>query len=206
VSFLDESHVLGSATLVFAAAAATIVLVFLVKRPPLGSATKAWLFFGIGVLPIAAAFTGNVAGYQVSKRREFCASCHPMAPYVQDAADVGSTTLASFHSRNRHIGDESCYTCHRDYRWMGGIVTKLVGMRHLWAYYTKYAWAKTSLPLRLYRPFPSTNCKQCHSMRLPGFRDEPEHAAVAGELAASSMSCVESGCHGPAHPKKGASP
>lgn len=202
MSLFDESRVLALATVLLAAAAASILLIFLVRRPALIGATKVWLLFGIGVLPIAAAFTGNVAGFEVSKRREFCASCHPMLPYTRDAADTASTTLASLHSRNRHMGEESCYTCHRDYRWLGGVTTKLVGMRHLFAYYTKYARAKEPPPIQLYKPFPSSNCTQCHSTRLPGFRDEPEHAAIAEELTSGAIGCTSAGCHGPAHSTK----
>ncbi len=118
-----------------------------------------------------------------------------MAPYSADAADRESATVAAMHSRNRAFGDESCYTCHRDYGLFGTVTTKLGGFRHAWAYYVT-GWER---PLELHRPYANEACTRCHSMTLAGFRDEPEHGAVGEELARGSVSCVASGCHGPAH-------
>lgn len=143
------------ATVAAAAAAALILVWFLAARPPLVWATKLWLLFGAGVLPIGAALLGNVAGFETTKERRFCASCHLMQPFTEDAADRESTSLASMHSRNARFGGESCYVCHADYGLFGA---------------------------------------------LPGFADDPEHAAVAEELAKGAIGCATSGCHGPAHP------
>ncbi|MBI4508893.1 MAG: NapC/NirT family cytochrome c [Deltaproteobacteria bacterium] len=192
---MDLHRLLALATLVSAGAAAVILLVFLIRRPPLSTATKAWLFLGIGVFPIATAFTGNVAGYQWTKQREFCSSCHLMVPYAKDAESAESTSLTAMHSRNHLLGEESCYNCHRDYRLFGAVTTKLTGMRHLYSALT-HPPAKP----RLFKPFPSGNCVQCHSTRLTGFQDEPEHGTVAEEIKAGTVDCVASGCHGPAHP------
>jgi cytochrome c-type protein NapC len=188
-----------------AGAGAVILIVYLIRRPPLGGAVKVWLFLGIGILPVCAALLGNLAGYETSKKRTFCASCHTMTRHVTDAADPESTSLASFHSRNDRFGDESCFVCHQDYGMFGSVTTKLTGLKHLWAYQRRYADGHEPAPgeIALYRPFPNGNCTQCHSTTLPGFRDEPEHGAVEADLASGAIGCAAEGCHGPAHPAPG---
>jgi cytochrome c-type protein NapC len=39
-----------------------------------------------------------------------------MGPYVRDAEDPGSQSLAAIHSRNNRFGEQSCYVCHADYK------------------------------------------------------------------------------------------
>ena len=184
------------ATVIVAAAAATMLIAFLIKRPSLNGAVKIWLFFAIGALPIAAAMVGNVAGYERTKQRGFCAGCHEMVGHTSDAADRASTTLAAMHSRNTAFGGESCYECHRDYGLFGAVTTKMDGMKHMWAHYTRDPKA----PLHLYKPFPNSNCMQCHSTTLPGWKDEPEHQAVMDDIASGKTGCASKGCHGPVHP------
>jgi cytochrome c-type protein NapC len=191
----EGSRILWWVAIACAATAATILIAYLVRRPPLTAAVKLLLFFGVGALPIGAAVSGNLVGYEVSKRRTFCASCHTMLPYTRDAASFASRTLAALHSRNHRFGDESCYVCHRDYGLFGGMTTKLDGLQHVRTYYLGTPPARP----RLYRPYPNANCVHCHSMTLPGFQDEPEHAAVAEELRRDEIGCASDGCHGPAH-------
>ncbi len=200
---MDLLRPLTAVSLGCAAISAVLLLWYLLRRPPLTAATKVSLLLGIGVLPVTAALTGNVVGYEVTKRAAFCASCHTMAPHIRDAADPESASLAAFHSRNRSFGEESCYTCHRDYQLFGAVTTKLKGMRHLWAFYTS---DKNPKDLHLYAPFPNGNCTWCHSTSLPGWNEEPEHAAMLEEIRSGATSCASDGCHGPVHPKEGASP
>lgn len=201
----EISHLLVPIALGCTTLAAAILLAYLIRRPPLRSSAKVWLLFGVGILPIGAALTGNIVGYETSKTRAFCASCHTMTSYTVDAASPDSTSLASFHSRNRTFGNESCYVCHQDYGLFGTVTTKLNGLRHLWVFQTRYAGGHTPGPdeIHLYRPFPNSNCTQCHSTTLPGFRDEPEHGAVEADLASGAVSCATEGCHGPVHPARG---
>lgn len=191
-------RVLVGSTVALAGISALILVVFLVRRPPLGGMTKAWLLMGIGVLSPLAALAGNIVGFEASKRREFCGSCHTMTPYVADAADSGSKTLAAFHSRNEHQGEVSCYVCHKNYGLFASATTKVRGFRHLWAYYTH-----PDRPPKLYSPYLNRRCTECHSMTLPGFDDEPEHATIKTELRAGTTSCVTAGCHAPVHPSTG---
>jgi hypothetical protein len=194
---------LTAAALVCAAGAAAILLWYLVRRPPLGPTTKVALLFGFGVLPLGAALSGNLVGFEETTTRAFCGSCHTMEPYTDDAADPASVTLAAMHSRNEHFGPRSCYTCHSDYGMFGTVATKINGLRHVWMYYTEYRSIpiEESLPrIEIYAPIPNYTCTRCHSTTLPGWSEVPDHVALSGELRDGRVSCTSDGCHGPAHP------
>src|SRR5689334_6016078 len=120
--------------LVSASFAVTLLGWFLIRRPSLGGMTKLMLLFGLGVFPIATAATGNVAGYEATKARGFCGSCHVMKPWTEDSDDRTSKTLASRHARNPMFGEENCYMCHADYGQLGAVTTKIGGMRHVYEY------------------------------------------------------------------------
>ena len=118
--------------------AAIILIVYLVRRPPLVGVTKVWLFLGLGVFPIGVAAAGNYQGFEATKERKFCGSCHVMIPHASDSNDLQSGSLASRHARNKLFGDTNCYVCHADYGMYGTIVTKMGGMRHVWLYVTEF--------------------------------------------------------------------
>lgn len=186
-----------------AACAAGILVWFLIRKPGLGRGTKIAMLFGIGIFPISAAFTGNLAGYQRTMERSFCGSCHSMGPYVADSNDPESNTLPAIHSRNQLFGEQNCYTCHEDYGMFGTVVTKLSGMRHVWEYYTEYRSVPMDeflLRVKLYAPYPNSNCTHCHSMTPPMWRSIPEHASALELIQSGELSCASAGCHGPAHP------
>ncbi|WP_428266078.1 NapC/NirT family cytochrome c [Haliangium sp.] len=200
---LSGLSLLAWAALACALPAAGILIWFLLRRPPLTAAIKILLLFGIGVLPIGAALTGNLAGYQRTTQRGFCGSCHTMGPYARDSADPTSTSLAAMHARSHQFGDRNCYMCHADYGMFGTVSTKLAGMRHVWEYFAEFRSipVEEALPLvHLYRPYPNANCMQCHSTTLPGWNEVADHQAAAELIRAGELSCVGEGCHGPAHP------
>jgi cytochrome c-type protein NapC len=150
---------------------------------------------------------GNVQGYEATKKRSFCGSCHVMALHAADSNDPKSGSLASRHARNAVFGAENCYACHADYGMFGTIATKIGGMRHVWLYYTRYRKmpieeAKTSIHLRA--PYPNENCIQCHSTRDDLWLQKPDHKASLEDVRAGRMSCASAGCHGLAHPFFGA--
>jgi cytochrome c-type protein NapC len=189
---------LGSATF-----AAVILIACLVLRPKVGPALMAWLFLGLGALPISAAVSGNIQNYETTKKRSFCASCHVMGPWTIDAADPTSHSLAARHSRNALFGDESCYVCHADYGMFGTVTTKLGGMRHVWEYYTRYRTVPTAeaIPtIHLYEPYRNQNCMQCHSTSNQLWREVPDHKASLEDVQRGTLSCASAGCHGFAHP------
>jgi len=187
-----------------AAIAAAILIWFLIKRPVLGGATKILLLLGLGVFPIATAGTGNVAGYQASKQRSFCGSCHVMEPWTDDSDDPDSQTLAARHARNDEFGDHNCYACHADYGQFGTVTTKIGGMRHVYEYvlggYRELTKEEAVRDIRIKAPFPSSNCTHCHSTSTQIWRDQPDHAGMELELRTGEVGCIGEGCHGPAHP------
>ena len=193
---------LTAIALACAVVAALLLIYYLIKRPPLHTPTKLLLLAGLGVFPILAAGSGNYAGFEQTTKREFCNGCHVMEPWVNDAEDRASTSLASMHTRNELFGDRSCYTCHADYGMYGTVATKLNGLHHVAAYIRTYRDVPVERALatiRPYRAYPNRNCTHCHSATLPGFAAIPDHRSL-GQPGRADPSCVSGGCHGPAHP------
>lgn len=192
-----------AAALLCGASAAVLALWFLVRRPPLTRTTKLVLFAAIGVLPLATAGTGNVAGYEATKARRFCGSCHVMTPYQADSEDPRSATLAARHARNALFGDDNCYACHADYGMFGTVVTKLGGMRHVYEYtlhYRNMSLAEAREKIHIRTPFQNATCMHCHSTRGASWNAVVDHASIAERVRAGEVSCASPGCHGPAHP------
>jgi cytochrome c-type protein NapC len=186
-----------------AAVAALLLVWYLIARPALTTATKVLLLLGIGVLPVATAANGNVAGYHATKTRTFCSSCHVMTPFGDDSSNPTSTSLAARHGRNEAFGDENCYTCHADYGMFGTITTKIGGMRHVYEYTLNFhqLTLDEALPqIHLRSPFPNATCMRCHSTATPGWKRVGDHESLIDRLRAGSVSCASDGCHGPAHP------
>jgi cytochrome c-type protein NapC len=205
------SHPFLAAAVACAAASALLMLWYLVRRPALTHATKIVLLLGIGVLPLATAATGNVAGFEATKQRSFCGSCHVMTPYRTDSEDPASTTLAARHARNAMFGDENCYACHANAGRFGTIVTKLGGLRHVYEYtlhYRNMSLEEAREKIHIREPFQNSTCMHCHSTQGPTWNAVKEHASLLESLRDGRVSCASAGCHGPAHPfsKLGARP
>jgi nitrate/TMAO reductase-like tetraheme cytochrome c subunit len=187
-----------------AAAASALTLVwYLVRRPPLTRATRIALLLGIGVLPLITAGSGNLHGYQATKSRRFCGSCHVMSPYQLDSDDPHSTTLAARHARNPELGDDNCYYCHADYGMFGTVTTKIGGMRHVYENLTHYrgmSLAEAREKIRLRGRFHNETCMQCHSTTVPDWLEIDGHRSALDEIRTGQTSCTSAGCHGPAHP------
>jgi cytochrome c-type protein NapC len=184
--------------------AAAILVSYLAFHPPLVRATKLWLLLGLGVFPIGAAFAGNVQGFEATKQRSFCGSCHVMALHQQDSDDPASGSLAARHARNAMFGDVNCYVCHADYGMFGTVMTKAGGLRHVWLYLTEYrntslAEAKKTIRLRAPERM-NDNCMECHSTRDTLWLRLPDHKAALDDVRAGRVSCASEGCHGFAHP------
>jgi cytochrome c-type protein NapC len=186
-----------------AAIAVGILVVYLVRRPPLTPTTRVLLLAGLGVFPIGLAGSGNIAGYEATKQRAFCGSCHVMIPHVSDSGDPKSLSLASRHGRNKLFGAENCYVCHADYGMYGTVTTKLGGLKHVWMYYTEYrnvSLEDAKKTIHLYKPYPNSNCMQCHSTENAVWMKRSDHASSLDDVRAGKVSCASVGCHGYAHP------
>lgn len=189
--------------LVCAALAATILIAFLVRRPPLIGSTKLWLLFGLGIFPLGVAMAGNVEGFHATQQRHFCGSCHVMIPHASDSEDPQSPSLASRHARNPLFGEENCYVCHADYGMFGTVLTKMGGMRHVYEYVTHYrnvSLETAKETIHLYKPYPNANCMQCHTTKLDLWGKVPDHKSSLTEVREGRVSCASAGCHGFAHP------
>ncbi len=201
---IDEHNILSVVALVCAAAAAAILVWYLVRRPALEQrATKLWLLAGLGVLPIASAGSANVQGYKATQHREFCGSCHVMGPHQQDSEDPASRSLAAIHARNPYFGKDNCYTCHADYGAFGTVMTKIGGMRHVYLYLTEFhsmSLEEAKHKIHLVKPYPNGNCMQCHTTTAPKWSAVPDHASARAEVLSNQVSCASKGCHGVAHP------
>jgi nitrate/TMAO reductase-like tetraheme cytochrome c subunit len=187
-----------------AAASAAILVWFLWRRPALGGMTKLLLLAGLGAFPLTTAATGNLVGYEASKDRSFCGSCHVMTPWTDDSDDVHSQTLAARHARNPTFGAQNCYTCHADYGMFGTITTKIAGLGHVYQY-TVGGWYKVPVEeavrtIHISKPYPNHNCMQCHTTRTAGWLERVDHARMVEEVRSGQVSCASEGCHGPVHP------
>jgi cytochrome c-type protein NapC len=190
-------------SLVCAIVAAAILVTYLVRRPQLSGHVKVWLFLGLGVFPISAAMSGNIQGYETTKQRTFCASCHVMSPETSDSDNAMGMSLSSRHGRNALFGAENCYVCHADYGMFGTVTTKFGGLKHVWMYYTRYANVsaeEAKKTIRLYKPYPNDSCMQCHSTTVELWDSVPDHHAALDAVRADRLSCASTGCHGFAHP------
>jgi nitrate/TMAO reductase-like tetraheme cytochrome c subunit len=190
--------------LCLAALSAAILVTYLVVRPALVRSTKLWLLLGLGILPIGAAFAGNVQGFEATKDRAFCGSCHLMSLHQKDSEDRSSNSLAARHARNAYFGSDNCYACHANYGMFGTIVTKAGGLRHVWLDVTEY-WS-TSLEeakktIKLKDPQQMNgNCMRCHSTEDALWLKVADHRGSLEDERAGRVSCASEGCHGLAHP------
>jgi nitrate/TMAO reductase-like tetraheme cytochrome c subunit len=173
---------------------------YLVRRPHLNRLTKTMLLLGLGVFPLIVSLTGNIASFEYTLTRSFCGSCHVMGPYLRDAEDPKSNSLAAMHSRNHKFGENSCYTCHADYQMFGAITTKQNGMKHLFKYITEYADTgpdgEGGPTIHLYKPFKSEACMQCHSTSAKRYLEQ--HADTVEQIRSGEVNCID--CHDDIHP------
>jgi cytochrome c-type protein NapC len=183
--------------------AASILLMHLVRRPPLGPNTRLWLLLGLGVFPIGSAGTANIAGFKATQSRKFCGSCHVMEPHAHDSEDPSSTSLAAIHARNETFGKDNCYSCHEDYGMYGYVLTKAGGMRHVYLYLKDFRdmpIEQSKHAIRIRRPLPNDNCMACHTTTAPGWLSIGDHASSLERVRSGAVACASPGCHGYAHP------
>lgn len=200
---IDEHNILQLATLACAGLAAVLLIGYLIRRPPLTATSKMLLLLCLGVLPLGAGLGANVAGYKATQHRAFCGSCHVMIPHASNSEDPKSNSLAAIHARNPFFGKDNCYTCHADYGMFGTVFTKLGGMRHVYLYVTQFrnmSLEEAKHEIHLLKPYPNTNCMQCHTTEAPGWNRIPDHASAKDDVVANRIGCSSRGCHGVAHP------
>ena len=134
---VEHASWLGFVVLGSAAAAAAILVWYLVKRPPIDTHVKLWLLLGLGVFPVLAAASSTVSGMEATTHREFCGSCHVMDSHFRNAIDpAGAITGRSPHAQSlfRRARAATCVTptlrhvrLRFDQSWQG--------LRHVYEYY-----------------------------------------------------------------------
>lgn len=195
---------LGLFAIACAASSAAILVVYLIRRPRLVGATKVWLLLGLGIFPVGTALAGNIVGFEETKKRTFCGSCHVMTAHTFDSDDPKSVTLSSRHGRNKLFGGENCYVCHADYGIYGTVVTKMGGMGHVWNYYLggyhSISMDEAKRTIHIKKPYPNENCMQCHSTTTELWMKTSDHRASLDDVRSDRVSCASGGCHGLAHP------
>jgi len=194
---------MASIAIVCSLVAAALLAWFYLRRPELTGQVKFLLLLGFGVFPIGAATTGNVAGFEHTKHRSFCGSCHVMTPYLLDSDDPASHTLAAAHARNEAFGRDSCYECHQDYGAFSTVMTKIGGMKHVYHYYTHYrnVDVRTAVfEIDLYKPMANASCMRCHSTQVGSWLAVGDHRSALEALRSGEVGCASVGCHGPSHP------
>jgi nitrate/TMAO reductase-like tetraheme cytochrome c subunit len=200
----SEISPLGIATLTMAAIAALLLLHHLLFRPPLTTATRIRLLLGLGIFPAATATLNTAEGMHRTSTREFCGSCHVMEKHLADVNDLSSTSLAARHGRNSFIGESNCYSCHANYGMNGYPLTKLTALKHVYMYYfagyRRMPLERAVSQIKISKPYPNSNCVQCHSGRLESWRNVREHAAAIDDIEAGRVACASAGCHGYSHP------
>jgi cytochrome c-type protein NapC len=196
----STEQLLKAIALASAALSLLICVWYVVRRPHLNRITKSMLLLALGAFPLIVSLTGNIASFEYTLSRPFCGSCHVMGPYLRDAEDPKSNSLAAIHSRNHKFGEMSCYTCHADYQMFGAITTKQNGMKHLFKYLTEYASTgpdgEGGPAIHLYKPFQSGACMQCHSTMAKKYVET--HADSLEAISSGEMNCID--CHNDIHP------
>lgn len=127
----------------------------------------------------------------MSKKTEFCLSCHEMHPHGSTL--LNPETLAGKHFANRYVPRESaCYTCHTEYTMYGGLAAKMKGLQHLIVHYR----GGLGDPIKTYDPYKNRECLHCHE-GATSFDEAIGHGDELESFRADTVSCLK--CHNPAH-------
>jgi len=193
-----ETEPLTVVALACAALSTVLVLWYLLRRPLLNRSTKIVLLFAIGLFPLGTAMTGNYAGFEATKERRFCGSCHVMTPIVADLTKEGDTLAATHYQRGLVSHEQACFVCHSGYGIWGTLDAKLAGVRHM----MKTATRSYTFPIEHHGPFDIDSCLNCHAQAAT-FRavDAHKDPDTQQALYKREMGCTGV-CHLAAHPEE----
>ena len=192
---------LGPTTLLYLFIGVSILMVALVVVRPnitLTRGGKQLAFIVLFVLPVLVASMGAAEQMRRTEQTQFCLSCHIMEPYGRSLRVDDPTYLPAAHFQNARIPrDQACYTCHTDYVLYGPLLSKLRGLRHIYAQYL----GGVQMPIRLYTPYNNRECLYCHA-GARSFEGGAVHNAdpsIMASIRSNELSCVSSGCHSNVH-------
>jgi hypothetical protein len=157
---------------------------------------KILAFVALFALPVMAAWTGFSEHMDRAESTQFCLSCHVMGDFGKTLYIDDPSFIPAAHFQNNRIPrDRACYTCHTEYTMFGGVKAKVRGLRHLYVQYI--VGAPKPEAIKLYDPFPNSECLHCHlGARI--FEQASPHNKTAGlldSIKSNKLSCVSSGCH-----------
>ncbi len=184
-----------TALLTALALVAILLVILVMRRPGLTAAAggKALAFVAFFLLPGLVTSLGVRKHVELSKKTEFCLSCHIMEPYGKSLrADDSESLVASHFQNNRIPRDEACFTCHTTYTMFGDTKAKLTGLKHVWINYIGTKPDK----IELYSPYNNRECLHCHA-GARSYEENEMHADDLQDLAAGKTSCLE--CHATVH-------
>ncbi len=171
-----------------------LILVEFLFRDRLQRSTYHWLLLlGLWVFPGLSLLGTTTTFLEETTTVRSCASCHVMAPFINDMQNPDSMTLAARHYKNRWIPDRQCYTCHTDYGVHGALAAKHDAARH-WFHYVTGTWQE---PIRYRGTYPNTNCLSCHA-GAQKFERVSSHTTLMSDLVSNHVGCIS--CHGLPHP------
>lgn len=171
-----------------------VFLFFRHKKTAIETKFKLQLLAGAAVLPLLTLYFSNNALLESMKEDQFCGSCHTMTPFIQSLKASEETSLAAKHAQHNWIREKRCYTCHTDYQILGGVKSKIRGLRHLYAFYSGHADRRP----KLYKPYQNSQCLSCHR-GVASYEEVAIHKEMSDGLVKNEISCLN--CHGPAHPQ-----
>jgi nitrate/TMAO reductase-like tetraheme cytochrome c subunit len=167
------------------------LIILVVRRPSLTGHRIGQSLIFLAFLPLPGLFfvQGLERHIELSKRTEFCISCHVMRPYGKSLLIDDQDYLPAAHFQNRRIpADEACFTCHTSYTMYGDWMAKFRGLRHTWV---NYLGTVPDQP-QLYDPYLNRECLHCH-VGARSFEENEMHVDVRAELESDEISCLE--CH-----------
>lgn len=187
----------SSAPLLAGLAAITIVLIgaILLRPSVLWNPAGRVLIFAVFLpLPILQTWVGSQEHLEMSKRTEFCLSCHAMQDYGKTLLLDESDYLPAAHFQNRRIpAGYACFTCHTSYTMYGDLEAKIRGLRHVWVNY----FGTIPDELHLYEPYSNRECLHCHA-GARSFEEGDLHVDEREAIENDETSCLE--CHDMTHP------
>lgn len=154
-------------------------------------------FSGVLLLPIFAYVVGDLHLLEMSKKVEFCGSCHETMSPIVEAMRSDTEYLSSFHYRRGAVPHESaCYRCHSGYGLLGDTKAKTAGVMHMVRTITR----SYEFPLQKVGTFDIQSCLDCHAQAAP-FRAQEAHQDpdLQQALIAGEMGCTGA-CHADPHP------
>ncbi len=178
-----------------------VVDLYLFIRPSTTSAPGGRLlaFIGLLMLPVLVVVSATSRHMDVSKRTDYCLSCHEMETHGKSLLVDDEEFVPAAHFQNKRIPrDHACYTCHTEYTMYGDVSSKVRGLRNVITHY--FGTAPDTLHLR--QKYQNRECLHCHEGGRQFLEAGPHQGPQRMDsLLTDKISCISSGCHDVLHNK-----